>query len=170
MQFPKWPWWKIMYKQKMLENGHNVREHRLVMESHIGRKLHPKEIVHHKNGDGCDNRIENLELMSGEEHSRRHAERAMIVIESCGVCGKEIELRWRDRNNRLKRGDVAFYCGASCFSKSGTRTPPIAKPNEERLKKIREGIERGWSGGRIAKEFMLPKGTVIDNIRRYKLR
>ena len=39
-----------------------ILEHRLVMSEMIGRPLMPGENVHHKNGDGKDNRPENLEL------------------------------------------------------------------------------------------------------------
>ncbi len=50
-----------------------VLQHRWVMEQHLGRELESDEVVHHKNQDGFDNRIENLEVMSKSEHSRHHA-------------------------------------------------------------------------------------------------
>ena len=53
-----------------LGNGkyYTWQEHRLVMEFYLGRALGPDEVVHHKNGDRTDNRIDNLELMTWTRH------------------------------------------------------------------------------------------------------
>jgi len=48
-----------------------VAEHRLIVESQIGRFLKPTEVVHHVNADPLDNRPENLEIFdSNADHLR----------------------------------------------------------------------------------------------------
>jgi len=55
-------------------NGKWVKQHRQVMEEHIGRRLKRKEHVHHKNGNRSDNRLENLELLDSYDHHKEHSD------------------------------------------------------------------------------------------------
>ena len=50
--------------------GKCVRQHRHVMEVFLGRKLDPKEDVHHINGIKTDNRVENLQVINHADHTR----------------------------------------------------------------------------------------------------
>lgn len=65
-------WYENGYKVLYLEGDRSIKEHIKIMEEFIGRKLNSDEVVHHKNEDKLDNRIENLQLMTRGEHSRLH--------------------------------------------------------------------------------------------------
>lgn len=52
-------------------NGFRIAEHRAVWESHYG-KIPYGCLIHHKNGKKDDNRIENLQLMTFNEHMDFH--------------------------------------------------------------------------------------------------
>lgn len=55
-----------------------VAEHRLVMESALGRLLSPKEFVHHIDCDPQNNTLDNLDVCSSFQHNAAHAS-----IEKC---------------------------------------------------------------------------------------
>lgn len=64
----------------MISHG-RILEHRLVMGRWLGRSLGRNECVHHRNGDGTDNRIENLELIERNGHTKRHVEALKELLE-----------------------------------------------------------------------------------------
>jgi len=60
-----------------------VPEQRLIMEGCIGRYINPKkEIVHHINKNTRDNSIENLQLLSWQEHSFLHHKNKIVSNET----------------------------------------------------------------------------------------
>lgn len=59
-----------------------VREHRLVIEKHLGRYLEPGEVVHHLDGNESNNNLSNLHFFSNpSEHTKYHRLLRNCVLE-----------------------------------------------------------------------------------------
>ena len=90
------------YKLITVDNK-QVREHRVIMEKFLGRKLKPfpDEVVHHINKNKLDNRIENLKLTSQRLHISNHF-RKHFIKDNSKVCSKCKTLKPIDRFYKQK--------------------------------------------------------------------
>jgi hypothetical protein len=91
---------KAPYRVVKPDGGRAVKEHRWLMEQHIGRPLGPDEHIHHINGDGLDNRIENLMIVDVTSHNRLHLAH-LRVPKLCVNCGVEF-VPWQRQHKRQK--------------------------------------------------------------------
>ena len=148
--------------KNVLHDGKSTGEHRAVMERHLGRKLTFDEIVHHKNNDPRDNRIENLELMTREEHSRHHNDKHPRV-KPCANCGAMFE-------PPAKKRAIMKTCSRKCFAELSrmnskrlmTSGPaPSAKLTEAQVAEIRRRVQSGKESMRaIGRAFGVHHQTV----------
>lgn len=79
-----------------------IREHIILMEKKIGRHLKyygknlgSNEVVHHINGDGTDNRMDNLMLLTSSEHSKLHRAQDKLASDYIGF-GKATRKRKKE--------------------------------------------------------------------------
>jgi hypothetical protein len=85
---------KSKYRKLKLGRGRTLDEHRHVMQRAVGRPLASKEVVHHINGDGHDNRLENLQVMPMSEHARLHAIKKLTESAVIEIRASQKSLRW----------------------------------------------------------------------------
>lgn len=101
------------------ENGKRRarREHRVIVERMLGRRLEPWELVHHKDGNPANNSEENLEVLefgahTAEHHtgSRRDAS-ARRSMEAFALLREELRVERAKTSEVLSalRGLVALY-------------------------------------------------------------
>lgn len=104
-------------------NGKQVREHRVIMETHIGRKLlpHPFEVVHHKDGNKLNNSIDNLEIHTQGNHTILHLKKSFIKngMRNCTKCSLTFPLKRFSKDNTSKAA-YKPYC-KSCQNESNKK-------------------------------------------------
>lgn len=71
--------------------GRRLREHRYIMEQHLGRRLDRKEHVHHVDGDKTNNSLSNLQVLSESDHHKLHGRPLAqgSVRSTCMICGSK---------------------------------------------------------------------------------
>ena len=112
-----WSGYKIIWDKKLRKHH---REHRLIVENHLGRKLDRDEEVHHINGDKINNRIENLVVMSKSQHAREHGRSSFRLdalrrgnIKSIFNMRKLMGSKWTKENTQCRS------CGTNVIKHGG---------------------------------------------------
>lgn len=108
-----------------IEDGNRVTQSypRYLMELHLGRKLLPTEEVDHINHDFTDNRLENLQILSGKENKQKEMSRetrqAIRFTGYCPLCGKYFERPLsRVKYNNKESGP---FCSRQCSGLHNSR-------------------------------------------------
>jgi HNH endonuclease len=90
--------WISMPRHHFVGKGGRVFEHRLVIEMAYNCILLPWAIVHHRNGNRLDNRLENLEATTRREHNFIHKPRKNMSDRRCVICGSTKTRVYKHKN------------------------------------------------------------------------
>lgn len=84
--------------------------HRKIWEDFHGKKVPKGYVVHHKDHNKLNNKIENLELMSRSEHQRHHVMAHERVEKKCNSCRQEYKTKVIYQSHSL-------FCSKKCKAK-----------------------------------------------------
>jgi len=107
-------------------------EHHLVWWENTGEIISDGEVIHHINDDKYDNRFENLQKMSVEEHNKLHATGKMMCELLCPVCKRKFT-REKRKTFLVQPSEVTF-CSRRCIGKFNYRK--VSREKVEEAKRI----------------------------------
>jgi hypothetical protein len=114
-------------------SGYAKRSH-VVWWLKTGRIVSRAHVLHHKNENKLDDKIENLELKTKGEHTEHHNQRYRVAMR-CQNCG----ITFYIPRHRLKEGRGRF-CTFDCYVKRNV--------TQVHRKRISEGLKRAYTEGR----------------------
>lgn len=136
--------------------GNRRYVHRLVASAFIQPlELRDRTIqVHHINGDKKDNRLENLQIMTRNEHLHKHKQKYPI-IKKCVVCGKE----FTPHKTKRKR---AKTCSKECAYQLITKSNREVNGKAIKQYDSDKNLIKTWDCGRdIERELNFYQSNVI---------
>jgi len=104
------------------ENGRKQTKSypRYLLEQHLNRELLPEETVDHIDNDFTNNQIENLQVLSLSENSKKQHKdfpRKTITF-FCPHCNKEVTKWDNEVKGNRKKGKAGPFCSRSCAGKA----------------------------------------------------
>lgn len=175
--------WKERYRKAYLRTKHkegrwmvdlvNTEQDRTtvsyakyIYSIHLGRILSREEHVDHINGDKTDDRLENLQVLSVEEHRAKTSEEQRVerLALTCSHCQKVFFRRPNQVRVSEKLGRKP-YCSRTCNGKANGRGKG-GKVTADQVRAIRQSQE---VGARLAEQYGISE-SMVSRIRLRKAR
>jgi hypothetical protein len=95
---------RTKYKIVRQTDGTQIRKHRIIMARLLGRKLLRTEVVHHKDGNGLNNKLSNLHLFHCDQcHRHHHRTKEAVAYIYVEVHREEYKERRRAYKHAMRR-------------------------------------------------------------------
>lgn len=124
--------------------------HAVVTEAVHGEIDSSKLTVHHANYDKCDNRPENLEPLSWQDHAQRHADEKSAYLAEHPEVRAKLSARGReiatDPDSALRKGHRKFMRSPKGHALARRNLAHATNTKEELSRRGRKGCEVRWRG------------------------